>query len=226
MIVILIQCLGLQTDNVLTGTPLTQLLTYSMLHGCHNIISCKIIKPLISRSPGALNSIVYYDIPVNEKDSGEETPFWVASPLSLAILLQRFDVAALLTEQGANPLLDLDGDGTLTCMVEYLHFGTNKFFSWLFQEHLLADKITEFVEQLLPELPKIFSESCIQMFSEYYKHPAHALLTCGNEDVVKIILKDDLPLLCVKDPNGNTALQIAASQGDVVSVKLLLKMVQ
>ena len=217
--------IGLRTDNVLTGTPLTQLLIYTMLHGCHDIISCEIIEPLVPRSPAALNSIVFYDIPVSETNlSGEETSFWVASPLSFAILLQKFDVAALLTEKGANPLLDL-GDGTLTCMVEYLHFGTNKFFSWLFQEHLLTDKIAEFVEQLLPELTDIFSVECIQMFSEYYKHPAHALLTCGNEKVVTTVLENQkYSLLSEKDPNGKTALQIAAGQGDVVSVKLLLKM--
>ena len=217
--------IGLQTDNVLTGTPLTQLLVYSMLHGRHNIISHNIIEPLIpTRSKAALNTIVCYDIPINEKDScGEDTSFWVASPLSFAILLQRFDIAALLTQQGADPLLDL-GDGTLTCMVEYLHFGKNRFFSWLFQEHLLSDKIAEFVNQLLPELPNIFSEECVQLFSEYYKHPAHALLTCGNEKVVEMVLSDSFSLLSVKDPTGKTALQIAAGQGDVVSVKLLLKM--
>lgn len=216
--------IGLQTDNVLTGTPLTQLLVYSMLHSCHGIISHDIIKHLISRSPAALNSVVYYDIPINERDlSGKATSFWIASPLSFAILLQRFDIAALLTEQGADPLLDL-GDGTLTCMVEYLHFGTNEFFSWLFQEHLLADDTAKFSKQLLPELPNIFSEECIQLFSEYYKHPAHALLTCGNEEVVEMVLNDDISLLSVQDPSGKTALQIAAGQGDVVSVKLLLKM--
>ena len=195
-----------------------------MLHSRHDIISHDIIKALIPRSSAALNSVVYYDIPMKEKDlSGEATAFWVASPLSFAILLQRFDVAALLTEEGADPLLDL-GDGTLTCMVEYLHFGTNKFFSWLFQEHLLADKIAEFVQQLSPELPNIFSDECIQLFSECYKHPAHALLTCGNEEVVKMVLSDDFSLLSVQDPTGKTALQIAAGQDDVVSVKLLLKM--
>lgn len=219
--------IGLQTDNVLTGTPLTQLLVYSMLHGRHDIISREIIEPLICKSPAALNGVVFYDIPVNETNlSGEATIPWVASPLSFAILLQRFDVAALLTEKGANPLSDL-GDGTLTCMVEYLHFGTNKFFSWLFQEHLLTDKIAEFIEKLLPELNNILGEGCIQMFSEYYKHPAHALLTCGNEKVVQMVLENQeqkFSLLSVKDPNGKTALQIAAGQGDVVSVELLLKM--
>ena len=218
----MVTILGLHTDNVLTGTPLTQLFVYSMLHGCHDIISCEVVKILVS--PATLTSIVYYDIPVNKFDlSGEATSFWVASPLSFAILLQRFDVAALLTEQGADPLLDL-GDGTPTCMVEYLHFGTNEFFSWLFQEHLLIDKIAKFVEQLLPELPNILSEECIQMFNDYYKHPAHALLTCRNEEVIKTVLEDDIALLSVKDPNGKTALQIAAGQGDVLSIKLLLKM--
>ena len=215
----------LQMDNVLTGTPLTQLFVYNMLSGSCKIISCEIVKLLIHRA--TLNSIVHYDIPINEMDpSGQTTP-WVASPLSFAILLQRMDVAQLLTEQGADPLLDL-GDGTLTCMVEYLHFGTNNFFSWLFQEHLLTDEITTFIQQLLHAESNVLSEESIMMFNDFYKHPAHALLTCGNEDVIRMLLDcfsgdSEMDLLSIKDPNGKTALQIAASQGDVASVKVLLK---
>ena len=191
-----------------------------MLHGTHNAISLEIMNLLIS--PATLNIVVYYDIPINEYDSSGQTTPWVASPLSFAILLQRIDVAALLTEKGADPLLDL-GDGALTCMVEYLHFGTNKFFTWLFQEHLLAEEITKFIEQLLPAKGDILSEECASMFNDYYKHPAHALLTCGNEEVIRNFLAGDMTLLSEKDPNGKTALQIAAGQGDVASVKLLLK---
>ena len=206
-------------DNVLTGTPLTQLFVHSILHGCNNHISIEIVKSLIS--PATLNIIIYYDIPLHEFDfSGQTTP-WVASPLSLAILLQHLDVAALLTETGADPLLDL-GSGTLTCMVEYLHFGTNKFFSWLFQDHLLTNEVTQFIKCFLPAKADILSDECVNMFNDYYKHPAHAILTCGNEEVVKSFVEHDLRLLSECDPNGKTALQLAAGQGDVTSVKLLL----
>ena len=212
---------GLHVNNVLTGTPLTQLFVHNMLQGCNETISVEIVKPLISTA--MLNIIVYYDIPLPDFDvSGQTTP-WVASPLSFAILLQRFDIAAVLTERGADPLLDL-GDGTLTCMVEYLHFGTNKFFSWLFQDHLLTNEITQFVEHLLPAMGDILGEECVKMFNDYYKHPAHAILTCGNEEVVKSFVYNDMSLLSEKDPNGKTALQIAAGQGDVTSVKLLLNL--
>lgn len=210
---------GIDVDNVLTGTPLTQLFVYSMLHGCNNHISFEIVKSLIS--PATLNIIVYYDIPLHEFDfTGQTTP-WVASPLSFAILLQRLDVAALLTETGADPLLDLGG-GTLTCMVEYLHFGTNKYFLWLFQDHLLTNEVTQFIKDFLPAKTDILSDECVKMFSDYYKHPAHAILTCGNEEVVKSFVEHNLTLLSIRDLNGKTALQIAAGQGDIASVKVLL----
>lgn len=192
-------------DNVLTGTPLTQLFVHSMLHGGNNDISVKIVKSLIS--PATLNIVVYYDIPLKGFDFSGPTSPWVASPLSFAILLQRLDVAALLTEAGADPLLDLGG-GTLTCIVEYLHFGTNKFFSWLFQDHLLTNEVTKFIEHFLPAKADILSDECVKMFNDYYKQPAHAILTCGNEVVVKSFVENDVTLLSKCDPNGNTALQM------------------
>lgn len=186
-----------------------------MLHGQHKAISLEIVKLLIY--PAILNRIVYYDIPVNEQGNP-----WIASPLSFAILLQRIDIAALLTEHGADPLMYL-GDGIPTCMVEYLHFGTNEYFTWLFQQHLVMSEIAKFINQLLPKKNDILSEYCVEMFNDYYKHPIHAILTCGNEDVIRYFLAGDMTLLTKTDPNGRTALQIAAGQGDVVSVKLLLK---
>ena len=209
-------------ENPLTGSPLTQLFIHSMLHGCQGDISLEIVEQLIS--PASLNTTVYYEIPKKEYDPYGKLAPWVASPLSFAILLQRFDVAAVLTERGANPLQDL-GEGTLSCMVEYLHFGTNRFFSWLFQEHLQADEIAEFIDDLLPLKPAILSSPCVLMFKECYKHPVHAILTCGNEDVINGFLDDDTTsLLTIMDPNGKTALQIAAEQGDVITTKLLLKL--
>ena len=193
-----------------------------MLKGENDEISLEIVELLIS--PDSLNAKVYYEIPKKTHDPYHKSTPWVASPLSFAILLQRFDVAEVLTERGANPLQDL-GEGTLSCMVEYLHFGTNRYFSWLFQEHLQADEIDQFIKDLLPLKPAILGRSCMMMFGECYKHPVHAILTCGNEDVVESFLgSDKVSLLSQMDPNGKTALQIAAEQGDVTTINILLKL--
>lgn len=73
----------------------------------------------------------------------------------------------------------------------------------------------------------ILQESMVELFKVGVKrHPAHAVLTCGNQDIIEKFLaqypREDL--LNVEDPSGKTALQVATEQNNLASVKVLLNL--
>lgn len=151
----------------------------------------------------------------------------ICSPVELAILIKRIDVAKLMVKAGANPIL-ADSDpsevaGVIHLLSEYYEFGTNHYITWLLQEHFLFHEIFNFIEKVFEV--NIFNEDAMSMFIEVGRHPAHALLTCGNEEMVKKLLQiHGVSMLTVTDACGRTALQIAAGQADLESVRILLDM--
>lgn len=146
------------------------------------------------------------------------------SPIELAICIKRNDIASRLVEKGANPIHpSLDNvKGVPQLLVEYYEFGTNNYITWLFQQHLMSNEIPQFIENVVKV--DIFNKTCKRMFNDVGRHPAHALLTCGNEELVRQFLgKYGSSLLHVEDKTCRTALQIATESGDFESVTALLK---
>ncbi len=125
---------------------------------------------------------------------------------------------------GANPIhpsLD-ETSGVLQLLNEYYEFGTNDYISWLLHQYLLSHEVTKFIDDIVKL--DILNDVGIRMFSEVGRHPAHALLTCGNEEMVSKLLEHHTDLqVTVKDGTGRTALQIATENGDLESVVILLK---
>ena len=141
----------------------------------------------------------------------------------------RLDVAKMIVRQGANPVAVSGPDGVsgvLPFMEEYYEFGTNNYIKWLFQEHLHPSKVESFIWVTL-ELD-IFNPTAIRMFKQAGRHHAHALLTCGHEGMAKGLIKHPkhggVNLLNEVDAANKTALQIAADEGDLESVKVLMKL--
>lgn len=146
-----------------------------------------------------------------------------SSPIELAIDCRRIDIAKELVIAGANPIhpsLD-DTEGVVQLLNEYYEFGTNDFISWLLCQHLLPNKIPQFIKDLMK--CNILDKTGMEMFEEVGRHPAHALLTCGNEEIVTEFLKCHHVEVNVKDGVGRTALRIATENRDLHSVKILLK---
>ena len=138
--------------------------------------------------------------------------------------IKRIDIAQQLVMAGANPI-DPSLD-KISCipqiLYEYYNFGTTEYFSWLLNQHLLSHQLPEFIKKVV-ELD-IFNG--MDAFNEVGRHPAHALLMCGNEEIVQKLLKkfhESKSLLTVKDTTHRTALQIASQKGDFESVDILLK---
>lgn len=147
------------------------------------------------------------------------------SPIALALLIKRIDIAQRLVQAGANPIhpsFDYTS-GVLQLLKEYYEFGTNQYICWLLQQHLLCDEIPQFIKNVV--MLDIFNDSGMSMFNAVGRHPAHALLMCGNEEMIKQLLKKYRPSLLTRTDNtGRTPLQIASHQGDLESVEILLKM--
>lgn len=128
---------------------------------------------------------------------------------------------------GANPIdpslsCDEEISGVPQLLEEYYEFGTNQYTSWLLNHHLLSHELPQFIKTVV-ELD-IFNKSGMKMFHSVGRHPAHALLTSGNEEIVRQLLERcPKSLLTVKDTTKRTALQIATQRGDFESVDTLLK---
>lgn len=154
---------------------------------------------------------------------GPNAGYGACSPIELAMDIKRIDIAQLMVMKGANPIHpSLERvDGVLQLLEEYYEFGTNHFISWLLHHHLLSHELPQFIKTIF-ELD-IFNKGGMRMFNDVGRHPAHALLTCGNEEVVRQLLNKRHSLLTVKDATQRTALLIATQRGDLESVEILLK---
>ena len=144
-----------------------------------------------------------------------------STALELAISFQRFDIVQVLIEAGADPILC--GDGVVSpLLVEYTIFGTFNFIRWLLNNHLNEAKIPAFIDRLL-ETGVLFRDDMKHTLMEVYgRNPAHAFLLCGHEQTIKYLIQKKPELLGECDPFERTALHLAAEEGDLDSVKILL----
>ena len=154
----------------------------------------------------------------------------MCSPIELAIQLQRTDIAKQLVQAGANPICINDDPQILPLFLEFYEFGTNHFFSWLLHEHMQHSDISKFIETVLEKETIIFGQYAKKYFKENAgRHHVHAPLTCGHTEMIKKFVQcfpttDGQDTLRVKDCAGRTALQIAATNGDLESFTTLMEM--
>ena len=201
-----------QMGNGLSGSPLTQALVYASLFNCPKSINIEIVQLLC-------------DIPLNTKTVYNKT---YHSPIELAIDLKRFDIVKLLVRSGAHPIDPCipTGNkpvGATQLLEEYYEFGTNHYITWLLHEYLLSDDLPEFIETVVNL--DIVSDATMKLFAGVGRHPAHAILTCGHEEMMRKFIKHHgSELLIIKDETGKGALQISAERGDLESVRILLNM--
>ena len=198
--------------NGLSGSPLTQILVYALVFKCPKIIDIEIAQLLI-------------DMPLNVKVTCCNR---LRSPIEIAVDLRRFDVVKLLVRSGAHPVdpsipTSTKAMGIIQLLEEYYEFGTNHYIMWLLHEHLLLCDLPEFIETVIDL--DIVNEAIVKVFANVGRHPAHAILTCGHEEMIrKFIKRHGSDLLATKDESGKSALQISAEIGDLESVKILVNM--
>ena len=114
------------------------------------------------------------------------------------MLIKRIDIVQQMVLAGANPIhpCAAESSGVPQLLNEYYEFGTNEYISWLLHQHLLSDQLPQFIEDVVKL--NIFNKSSpgMKMFNGVGRHPAHALLTCGNEDLIRKFL-DKVSKVCV-----------------------------
>ena len=205
--------------NGLTGIPLTQTLMFALHHAYSEEVDGEIVKCLVNERT-CLDVDVICTLSMDSDDIHIE---W-CSIVQLGIQNKRMDVAKQLVMAGANPIhpsLD-DASGVIQLLEEYYEFGTNQYVYWLLHQHLLSHELPQFIETVVNL--DIINESCLRMFTTVGRHPVHAFLTCGHEEMANQFLKrHGQDLLYVWDTAGRTALQISAQKGDLESVNTLLK---
>ena len=143
--------------------------------------------------------------------------------LELAIAFQRFDIVQVLAKAGVD--LILCGDGVLSpLLVEYTLNGTHNLIKWLFNTHLSQSHIPAFIDRLL-ETGVLFRDNMKHTVMEVYgRNPAHAFLLCCHKQAIQYMVEKKPGLLGECDPFGKTALHLAAEEGDLDSVKILLNL--
>ena len=109
----------------------------------------------------------------------------------MALSIKRIDIARLLVKAGANKIdaaAPGDVSGVPSLLYEYYLFGTNEYIFWLLNQHLPYDELSncKFIENVMKVVN--VNESGLRMFRRVGRHPAHALLTCGNEHLVQKFL--------------------------------------
>ena len=145
-----------------------------------------------------------------------------STALEMAISFQRFDIAQMLVEAGADPILG--GDGTVSPLfLEYAQFkGSNQFVKWLLKEHLQEEQIPAFVDRIV-DTGVVFRDDMQHMVTTSFgMNAAHALLLSGHEQAVQCLVDKCPDILKEVDGGKRTALHLAAKNGDIVSVKILL----
>ena len=208
----------IQMGNQLSGTPLAQALVHCVHHNCPEILDIEIVQQLID--PSTINVIYYYHIPANPAAG---VP-WVCTQLEFALLLQRMDIVESLLNNGADLFVKPIYNAP-SILFEYFEFGTSNLLSWLLDQYLHLDEIPNFIEKVIEA--DILQSSIVNIFTEWvHRHPAHAVLTCGNEEIAKKLLHhySTVNLLAVKEPTGRTALQVATDQGNLQAVKVIVKL--
>lgn len=206
--------------NGLSGSPLTQVLVYALNFNCPELIDIEVIQDL--RKTALDVEVIFHISSTNYKHCA-----W-CSPIELAIDIKRIDVVKSLVKAGANPISPYSKTSELCGVVqlfdEYYEFGTNHYILWLLHEHILSKDLPRFIETVVKL--NIFNQQSVNMFTRVGRHPAHAILTCGHEEMVRRFLEHwkKSNFLKIEDTIGRTALQISAERGDLESVRVLLSL--
>ena len=105
---------------------------------------------------------------------------------------------------------------------EYWLSGTNYYIRWLCKEYLSDDQRREFVNQVVECITSMNQR--LERWIHKRRIPSHAMLTCGHQETIKLLLQRDSNLLKEKNSTGKTALYMAAEDGDLESVEILLEL--
>ena len=192
-----------------SGTPLLQMMMYAKLKEKEKELDAKAVAFFIDSETNDLGRVLTCG------NYGNTTA------LEMAISFQRFDIAKMLVEKGADPILG--GDGNISpVFFEYGYVGTNMFIQWLLEEYQSQGEIPAFIDRFLGSNVLYREEMRHTVTTVYGRNPAHTFLLSGNEEAITYLVEKNRDILKECDIFKRTALHVAAEEDDSTSVKILL----
>ena len=195
--------------NKKSGTALLQMMMYAIIQRKPEQIQPDVVKFFID-SGAVLSRVLTYK------------GFNNVSVLEMSISLTCFDIALkLIFEHHVDPIYG--GDPVMKpIFVEYGQFGTNHFIKLVLKKYDQKGKIPDFIECLLD--PAVFSEELRHSITEVFGRNAyHTFLLSGHGKAIDCLIEKKQGVLEELDFVGRTALHVAAEQGDIRSVEILLR---
>lgn len=144
-----------------------------------------------------------------------------------------FEVAKVLVEHSrVDPITGGTPTGEAFNVVpmfqEYCHAGTNIYIRWLCKEHVPNHKRGEFVDRVLKCITSMKKNRDFSTWVYARRTPSHAILMSRHQETVALLVQkgkeQDEDFLTETNSTGKTALHMAAENGDLESVKILLQL--
>ena len=192
-----------------SGTPLLQMIMYAKLKEKEKELDTKAVEFFIESEANDLGRVLTCGSYHN------------STALEMAISFQRIDIAKMLVEKGADPILG--GNGIISpVFLEYGYLGTNMFIQCLLEEYQSQGDIPAFIDRFLGSTVLHRKEMRHTITTVFGRNPAHTFLLSGNEEAITYLVEKNRDILKECDLFKRTALHLAARDGDATSVKILL----
>ena len=202
---------------------------HCLIQGDYEMLSIEMLEYFIQKGAELNGEIAIRHVGLDHSDSGG-FPYGM---LDLPLSMKRIDCGKLLVEKGVDLISGGSPEGEELYVVpmfqEYRDYGTNEFIRWAFKEYLPQHPEIDLkrIIQSIINMKEQDENSCF--WQSVQRTPAHAILTSHHEETIKCLIqcaKDDfgLDLLAEQSCTGKTALHIAAENGDVESVHVLLQL--
>ena len=214
------------------GAPLFQMIFHCFVHHFENAeLDTTMVRYLIEEGSPLSREICNLEVDGQNVRAGLS---WSILDLPLTMKnMNGFEVAKVLVEVGyIDPITGGTPRGETYNIVpmfqEYCFNGTNNYIRWLCKEHLPADKRSKFVDRVLRSIVSMKRNEQFTTWIYERKTPSHAILTCWHPETIALLVQkgkeQNEDLLSEKNSTGKTALHMAAEDGDLESVEILLQL--
>ena len=210
------------------GTPILQMMVHCLIQNECDQLSVTMLEYFIQKGAELSGNIATRHFGLSHDDTGGVKYGVLDLPLSM----QRVDCAKVLVEKGVHVLTGGCPEGETFSVVpmfqEYRDHGTNEFIRWAFNEYIPQHPkfdLNRIIQSLIIMKEK---DRKSRLWQSVRRAPAHAILTSHHEETIQRLIEyaknDGLDLLAEQSCTGKTALHVAAENGDVESVHILLQL--
>ena len=212
-----------------TGTPLLQMMLHCFIQNKCEKLNVTMLQYFKEKGAKYSGEIATRHFGIYRKDRGGVKYGLLDLPLSM----RKIDCAIVLVKAGVDLINGGSPEGkefdVVPMFQEYLDHGTNEFIRWAFNEYIPSHPEIDLkrIIQSIINMKKKDEKSCF--WKSVQRAPAHAILTSHNEETIKRLVECakndfDLDLLAEQSCTKRTALHVAAENGDVESVHILLQL--